>query len=733
MSMLRNMLIALLVGSVVFAAPGQQDRLPRSPKDFHEQEFARIKSGLERMSLNALDETQEDFDVVYYDLKLDIRDFYGETISGEVTTYGKALVEGFNEVALDLCTSFTIDSIKSEGVLLAYSHSNNVVTITLNRSYTINEVFSVTVCYHGTPCQTNLFETFDYWNRYVSGTYVPSIATLSEPYGARDWWPSKNTPADKADSARIAITVADTLTATSNGVLESVTPVPPSSQTFTWFESHPIASYLICMSATNYVEWEDWYVYGPTDSMPIVNYVYPERLSQSLISWDGIPEILGVLEELFGEYAFRDEKYGQTMFGWGGAMEHQCNTTYGYGLTNGNHSYDYIIAHEAAHQWWGDDVTLHTWPDIWLNEGFASYSEALWTEHEQGFTAYKNYMASGLSVFDPSGPVYDPDALFNANTVYDKGAWLLHMLRGILRDDPLFFSAIAEYRARHHYGTATTDEFLGDISDVVGFDITPYLYTYLYRTNRPHFQTSWGNGVVDGEPKTAVHISQTQTNPDTTFRTRIELVFDGASDTTVIVENSEWETTYLFDFGFAPSSLTVDPDVWILRDLISTSLPPTILNSEVDAGELAVSYLDTLAAIGGATPYSWSLAGGALPDGVTLSPAGVLSGVPTESGEFLFTAQLLDDNSDTDIREFSLFIQGDPETPEGLTCYRTSDTEITLRWLPAMGADEYEVYRLESNDFSGLTPITSTADTFFIDTMPGGDAVRFYQVVSVRY
>lgn len=721
----------LLLCSLTFAEI-PREVLDLTPKQFHEQECTRLKTSLERMQANALDETQADFDVVYYDLRLDIRDYDSRIIKGAVTTYARALTADFNEVILDLCTSLTIDSIVSEGTHLAFSHSSNLITITLNRSYAIDELFAVTVYYHGTPCQTNLYETFDYWNRYVSGAFIPSIATLSEPYGARDWWPGKNTPSDKADSARIAITVADTIVATSNGVLESLTAVPPSSRTYTWFEKHPISSYLICMSATNYAQWNDWFVFAADDSMPIVNYVYPERLSQSLISWNGIPEILGVLEDLFGEYAFRDEKYGQTMFGWGGAMEHQCNTTYGYSLTNGNHAYDYIIAHEAAHQWWGDDVTLDTWPDIWLNEGFASYAEALWTEHEQGFSAYKSYMASGLSVNDPSGPVYNPSALFDGNTVYDKGGWLLHILRGVVRDDPLFFAALAEYRARHHYGTATTDEFLSDFSDVVGYDVTPYLYTFLYRTNRPQFRTAWGNGSVDGQPMTAVRISQIQSNPDTTFRSRIELRFSGALDSTVIVENSDWESVYLFDLGYAPTSLSVDPDVWILRTLSTASLPPTILNPAVDAGLEGVAYLDTLVAIGGTAPYSWSLIGGILPNGVTLTAAGVLTGTPTEYGDFPFTALVLDNDTQADMREFILSVAGLLEIPEALTCRRTADTEVTLSWLPANGADYYEIYRSDTGDFSGLSPLDTTPDTFFVDTIPTADAIRFYQVVSAQ-
>jgi aminopeptidase N len=706
---------------------------PLTPGEFHNQEFARIRRGLERQPTASSREVQEDFDVVYYDLKIDIRDDYNERITGQVTTHGRALIENFDQVLLDLCTTLTVDSILSEGLPLSFSHANNVITITLNRGYTIDELFNVTVYYHGTPCQTSSFPSFDYTTRTTTSGNIPSIATLSEPYGARDWWPSKNTPSDKADSARISITVADTIVATSNGILESLTPLPPSSRTYTWFEKYPIASYLICLSATNYAHWRDWYVSQGGDSMPIDNYSYPEKLANAQVSWSIIPQALGILEELFGSFPFLDEKYGHTMFEWGGAMEHQCNTSWGRSITRNDHYYDWIVVHEAAHQYWGDEVTLRTWPDIWLNEGFASYSEALWKEHQAGFTAYKNYMTTGLSVSDPSGPVYDPLALFNGNTVYNKGSWLLHILRGVVRDDSLFFDALREYRARHAYSTATTAEFLSDMSDVVGFDVNPYLHTFLYRTNRPRYTVSFGNGLVDDQNRTAVRIAQTQTNPDTTFRARLELHFHGAVDTSIIVENSAWQSLYLLDLGFAPTTLAVDPNVWVLRTLTTSTLAPTILNSDIDHGHEAHPYSETLVAIGGTAPYTWSVIAGALPDGVELSTTGILSGIPTEYGEFIFTARLRDNLGVLDTRQFTLHIQGYPGIPRELVCTLSAPDSVTLYWRPAENADLYEVYRSPDGNFTDLAPIAATPDTFFIDPITTDqDTIQFYRVISTR-
>jgi hypothetical protein len=337
-----------------------------------------------------------------------------------------------------------------------------------------------------------------------------------------------------------------------------------------------------------------------------------------------------------------------------------------------------------------------------------------------------------LCVNDPSGPVYDYPSLFDGNTVYDKGGWILHILRGVVRNDSLFFSSLREYRARHAYGTAITPEFLADVSDIIGYDVTPFLYTYLYRTNRPHYEVAFGSGIVDGIARTAVQIRQTQTDPDTTFQTRLELGFGGAQDTSLLIVNSEWSELRFFDLGYAPSSLDVDPDNWLLKELTATSLPPTILNSTVDDGVEAAAYSDTLVAIGGVSPDQWSLLSGVLPDGLLLSDSGILSGTPTEYGEFAFSVEVSDNLNSTDTREFSLFIQGLPRIPQELTCYITSPDSLTLRWDSAENADLYEVYKSETTSLAGAILVTSVADTFLTQPLDVGDGIiRFYHVVSI--
>lgn len=713
---------------------------PESPKQFHAQEAERLLQIRERMDESPLLSTQADYDALYYDITLDLRDFYGQTIAGSVIVKARSLAPDLDELVLDLCSNLTVDSCVVAGSARPFASSDHVLTIALDRVYGENEIVEARVVYHGTPCQSSTFTSFSFYNRPVGSRQIPSISTLSEPQGARDWWPSKDDPADKADSARISLIVADTLTATSNGVLEAITPLPPSSRMFTWFERHPISTYLICASATNYAHYREWFVSQTGDSVPLDHYPYPERLAQAQESWNRLPEMMAFCEQIYGSYPFADEKYGHTMFNWGGAMEHQCNTSYGRSITTGTHAYDYIVQHELSHQWWGDDVTLGTWPDIWLNEGFASYSEALWFEFVYGPDMLQEYMTAswGNDVNDPSGPVYDPAELFSSNTVYDKGSWIVHMLRGVVRNDSLFYAALAEYRARHAYGNAITTEFLSDVSDVIGYDVTPYLHAYLYRTNRPHYAVSFGSGLVDGETVTAVRIRQTQTDPDTTFCTRLDLRFTTAQDTiTERVENSEWAERYYFSLEFTPTGLQVDPRDWVLKQVATEALPLTILNQTVPEATAGEDYEYALTAIAGSGALAWSRVDGSLPEGISLLGNGTLAGSATEAGEFLFKVRAQDGVSHADEVWLTMSVTSSLPPPTDVTIYPVDADYIRLRWSAVAGADSYRVYRAPEPDWLGEDYILTTADTFAIDTLDTmplpTDTLRswFYRVTTV--
>ena len=733
-------LILALLGAVALAVDSPGNGAPANPKQFHDQEAARIWRGVEAERQMAITSTEDDYDVTFYDLSVDARNYSAHQMSGTVNITARSVANDLNEMVLDFCATMTVDSVYAAFVPSTYTRNTaaSQITVALDRVYTVGQMVNVRVVWHGTPCETNENPSYSFYDRTVGSHTVPSVSTLSEPTGARDWWPCKDVVGDKADSARITVTVADTVTVASNGLLQSVTPVPPSSRRYVWFESYPISTYLICFAATNYAHFREWYIALNGDSIPIELYPYPEYLAAAQVSWSNCPQMVTFLANTFGEYPFVREKYGMTNFQWSGGMEHQTNTFYGYQITTGDHTYDWIEVHELSHHWWGDRTTCATWPDIWLNEGFASYMEALWAEHLNGFQALRNYETNmnNNGVYDPSGPIYNPNPLFDGNTVYNKGSWILHMLRGVIRNDSLFFAAMREYGARHNYANATTAQFLSDISDVVGYNVEPYVHTYIYRTNRPTFRYSMGTGMLDGHLHTVARIRQAHSDPDTTFRTRLDLRFAAGTDTSrQRVENAARRERYHFNLGFTPTSMTVDPDDWVLKQSASETLALTILNDVVDTAMVGMPYVDTLLTVGGgATARTWTILEGALPQNLTLSSAGIISGTPSEAGTFPFRVRVQNTAAGGDTMWFSMVVMSPIQPPVQVTAYLQTDGRVRLSWEAVAEADSYYVYRATHADMSDVQHLLTTTSTVVYDSTapvaPDVPAGRFYQVTT---
>jgi aminopeptidase N len=482
-----------------------------------------------------------------------------------VTITARATEDSLRIVTFDLSNAMTIDSVRLGGIRLAFNHYPLFFEVQLNRAYAAGELMSLEIFYHGVPLGTG-FGSFV----FSSHAGVPWVWSLSEPYGARDWWPCKNHPLDKADSVDILITCDSRFKVGSNGRLLSVIDNGNNTRTHHWSGRYPIASYLVSITLTDFAEFSNWFHYSPQDSMEVLNYVLPEHLAQAQAALPGTVSMLRVFSDVFGLYPFINEKYGHSEFGLGGAMEHQTMTSTTTFAEN-------TLSHELAHQWFGDLITCANWPNLWLNEGFATYSEALYLEAAYGIAAYRSHMEDKLeSALRAQGTLYVEDTssvqnLFNNNRVYSKGAAVLHMLRHILGDS-VFFRSVRSYVAdpRFRFGTATTEDLQEVFESVSGLSLDYFFRQWVYGENHPQYSMSWDAEQSAGGFVTTVQVFQTtRTNNPTFFIMPIDLRLSaGTRDTTFVVTPAFSGEAFSIHTPFMPDRVELDPDHWILGEML---------------------------------------------------------------------------------------------------------------------------------------------------------------------
>jgi aminopeptidase N len=479
-------------------------------------------------------------------------------IQGSVTTVFIPLID-INTIQFDLSDTLTVDSILYHGSTLSFAHSGDIVVIPFPTTIVTGQVDSVEVFYHGQPSPAEGFGSF-IQSQHDS---VPIIWTLSEPYGAKDWWPCKQNLHDKIDSVDIVVTTPDSFVVASNGLLVGEIQTG-SSKTFYWKHRYPIATYLVAFAVTNYEVYTDTIPLG-SKILPVVNYVFPEHLAGAKTETPATISIMHLYDSLFEIYPFHLEKYGHAEFGWGGGMEHQTITFMGgFGFE--------LIAHELAHHWFGDKVTCASWEDIWLNEGFATYLSGLCYENiaPQYWMAFKETRRAG-GVKVPNGSVWCDDTtnvsrIFNPYLSYSKGAMVLHTLRWVL-GDAKFFEGLKNYLkdVDHAYAFATTTSLRQHLEDVSGKNLEGFFNDWVYGKGYPSYTITWNQ---DFENNIQVKISQTQSDPSVGyFEMPLPLKFKTAfRDTTIVLNNSQNNQTYSFKLPYLVDSVLFDPEIWILSD-----------------------------------------------------------------------------------------------------------------------------------------------------------------------
>ena len=590
-----------------------------------------------------------DTDLLTVDLDIDVNPVAPGFISGSNEMRVRSLVNGLSEFTFMLRSNFTISQILVDDVAIPSASipvppANSYARRTpLGRTVNAGEEFKIKVFYSGVPVSRG-FGSIDF--RTQNG--VPIVSTLSQAYFAGTWWPVKDgdvfAPGDNSDKStgRIAITVPQPLEAVSNGRLEGVDTLPDNKRRFRWRTDYPTATYLYCFAATDYSQWSINYTYplpgGGTGTMPIEFSLYAANdTPTNRAAWEVTRDMLAAYRGVYGEYPFVNEKYGMYQFPFSGGMEHQTYTGQNVSASQS------VTAHELAHQWWGNLVTCKTWNHIWLNEGFATYGEAIWQERRPGSTglpALRDAMNARrpsnnvrtLSVYVPSAT--DMSRLFNYESTYERGAWTLHMLRKEL-GDTAFYAGLALFRQAFANSGATTDDFRIAMETASGRDLSTFFQQWVFAIGWPDLALGTQNVLIDGQHYTRVSLRQTQTTDQGisgVFSVPIDLrVTSGASQTTRTVRLAARTQHYLIPTA-APATLTeADPSDWVLCNKASEAYVPgpakvvsvapalgAVLTPAQAPASIAVRFSE---AVQGAASVTLTRAGSSVPATFTLTDA----------------------------------------------------------------------------------------------------------------
>lgn len=484
---------------------------------------AEMRSASKIMNL-AVNPNTQNYDITYSKLEFTI-DPAVYNIVGKVTTTFKAL-SNMSTVTFDFYKTttnpFTISSVKINGANTAFVHnSNHELVITLPATLTTGNSAIAEISYNGAPSTGEQAFT----KRTHGSPSKPVIYTLSEPYGARDWWPCKQDLNDKIDNGiDVYIISPSAYVGVSNGIRITPDVVNGGNTTYHYKHNYPIAAYLIGVAVTNYVTINSGSAgLGTTDNpfFPVIDYLYPEsNTPANIINLNRTVPIINFYESKIGPYSFNTEKYGHTQWQWGGGMEHSTNS---FMVSFGRN----LISHELAHQWFGDKITCGSWKDIWLNEGITEYMSGTVVENfdvPTTPTAFTNWKANKInnitSTIDGNLYLYDSqltdvNRIFSSQITYDKGSMVAHMLRYIMGDIN-FFQALRNYLSDPMlaYKFAVTPQFQAHLEAVHGSSLQEFFDDWVYKEGYPTYTIAAYNS---GLNQARVTINQTQSITDTNY------------------------------------------------------------------------------------------------------------------------------------------------------------------------------------------------------------------------
>lgn len=512
------------------------------------------------------------FDVIQYTLNLDLFNCYSSPYPHSFSGY--EIVKFRVDTTLDLIqlnaigSSLAIDSVSLAGI--SSTLSSNILTIPLDNTYYPGDTVEVKIWYRHKNVSDNAF--------YTGNGFA---YTDSEPERARYWFPCWDRPSDKA-MTDITVKVRHDVLLGSNGRLEDSTHIADTIW-YHWISRDPVATYLTVI--TSKAGYNLDVLYWPLPSNPGIKIpirFYYNNGEDPSPSENIILDMTTYYSDLFGEHAFEKNGFAtlDNNFQWGG-MENQTLTSFCPGCWD-----EYLTAHEFAHQWFGDMITCGTWANIWINEGWATYIEALWSEHTTGYSLYKSdiednadyYLNNnpGWAISEPSWDVTTPSMweLFDYAVTYCKGACILHMYRYVIGDS-LFFSSIKSYAqdtVEFKYKNAMISDFMTKMNQETGQNLDWFFNEWLYQPDHPVYANTYHiDNIGGGQWNLNFTTNQTQTATGF-FKMPLELKinFINSTDTLITMMNDINNQSFNFTFNLQPVSLEFDPDNEIVLKEAST-------------------------------------------------------------------------------------------------------------------------------------------------------------------
>jgi len=520
------------------------DQLPPYVKgeQFHVNDQEQMISG-EQMSLHP------EYDALLYDIHMKI---FPDSQKIRATTSIKLAVKiTMTESLLFDFAGLQLDSVLLDAEKIQASQNGETLMIDLNSPLMAGDTHQVDIYYQGIP-EKGLYFRLNWYDDLI-------IYSHNEPYDARYWFPCKDDPSDKAKLI-MTVTLPDNFVVLGNGTLIEAVSTGYRQKRYIWQEDYPIATYLISIAAGPYSITSDSFEWQG-DNLLLEYYVYPNDLSRGASALEMVKDMLDFYSTYIGDYPFFNDKYSmsEVPFREASAMENQTATTMGDFVMDNEE----VIAHELAHQWWGDALTPQSFVDIWLNEGFATYFDALFTEYIYGREAFLKRMDDFYNLLISDGslayPIYDPPPQYLfGRAVYMKGAWVLHMLRLIIGDQ-FFNEIIQDYYQSYYYLNVTSADFIEIVESVSGKSFEQFFSQWLYYGGMPLLIGSWEQN------NNAVTVSINQEQPEAVYQFDLEILIEGVSeDSLVKVPITNRRTQLTIDFAEPVTKMIIDPHKKIL-------------------------------------------------------------------------------------------------------------------------------------------------------------------------